>query len=251
MIKILAIGNSFSQDASAYIHSIALSGGADVKVANMYIGGCSLEQHYNNMLSGAPDYAYELNGAPAEKYISIGDALNEDKWDYITLQQASHYSGIRESYYPYLTELSAYIKKLCPDAVQLIHETWAYEKDSSHSAFPDYNCDQNKMYSMLKSCYYEASEKIDTAVIPVGDVIQALREIPEFDYSNGGLSLNRDGFHLSIPYGRYAAGAVWYEYILKGNILETDYIPDHNGIPADTGLIKIIRHKVHDMITGY
>ena len=44
------------------------------------------------------------------------------------------------------------------------------------------------------------------ALIPSGDAIRCLRKnVTEFDYPNGGLSLHRDGFHLSLNHGRYAA----------------------------------------------
>lgn len=46
-IKILAIGNSFSQDATQFIHDIAKADGVDTKVVNLYIGGCSLQRHSN------------------------------------------------------------------------------------------------------------------------------------------------------------------------------------------------------------
>ena len=37
-VKILAIGNSFSQDATYYLQKIAMSDGIDAKVVNLYIG---------------------------------------------------------------------------------------------------------------------------------------------------------------------------------------------------------------------
>ena len=53
MIKILAIGNSFSQDATHYLQQIAAADTVDMKVVNLYIGGCSLERHWNNIQSEA------------------------------------------------------------------------------------------------------------------------------------------------------------------------------------------------------
>ena len=50
-MRVLAIGNSYSQDATRYLYGIARAGGVDVKVVNLYIGGCSLSRHYRNMLS--------------------------------------------------------------------------------------------------------------------------------------------------------------------------------------------------------
>ena len=45
----------------------------------------------------------------------------------------------------------------------------------------------------------------------MGTAIQRIREtVPGFDYQNGGLSLCRDGRHLSKDYGRLVAAAVWF-----------------------------------------
>ena len=52
-VRILAIGNSFSEDAAYYVHPMAAAAGIDVKIVNLYIGGCSLETHWRNMESGA------------------------------------------------------------------------------------------------------------------------------------------------------------------------------------------------------
>ena len=51
-LKILSIGNSFSDDAQRYLYQIARAGHQEMKVVNAYIGGCSLHRHYTNMLSG-------------------------------------------------------------------------------------------------------------------------------------------------------------------------------------------------------
>ena len=48
-MKILAIGNSFSQDELRFLHGIAKSAGQEVMTANLYIGGCSLETHIKNI----------------------------------------------------------------------------------------------------------------------------------------------------------------------------------------------------------
>ena len=44
-IKILAIGNSFSEDAiEQYLHELADADGIETVIGNLYIPGCSLEQ---------------------------------------------------------------------------------------------------------------------------------------------------------------------------------------------------------------
>jgi len=45
-MNILAIGNSFSQDATRYLHQIAAADGVTLHVANFYIGGYFLQLHY-------------------------------------------------------------------------------------------------------------------------------------------------------------------------------------------------------------
>lgn len=137
MINILAIGNSFSQDATHYLNQIAKEDCVETKVVNLYIGGCSLERHWSNVQSGAEDYLYELNGKSTEKYISIQEALKEERWDYIVTQQASHDSGWTDTYEPFLENLTRYIRKQAPWAEILLQETWAYEIDSQcHSVKP-------------------------------------------------------------------------------------------------------------------
>ncbi len=113
-MDILAIGNSFSQDATRYLHDMLADVGIPSRVVNLYIGGCSLQRHYANMQSDAQDYSYELNGAATGRFVGLHAALTERNWDVITFQQASHDSGIAESYYPYLPELLAYARSLCP-----------------------------------------------------------------------------------------------------------------------------------------
>ena len=39
MLKVLAIGNSFSQNAMTYLHQIARAAGVDLQCVNLYIGG--------------------------------------------------------------------------------------------------------------------------------------------------------------------------------------------------------------------
>ena len=54
-LKVLAIGNSFSEDAvEEHLSSLAQAEGLTVVIGNMYIGGCSLQRHANNIV-GAKD----------------------------------------------------------------------------------------------------------------------------------------------------------------------------------------------------
>lgn len=248
MLKILAIGNSFSQDATAYLHQIAKSAGTDIKIVNLYIGGCSLQQHCLNIKGDLAEYAYELNGMGTGKIVTLREGLVSDKWDIVTMQQASYHSGVIDAYYPFITELSDYVKKYVPLARQMIHQTWAYETDSTHSAFPIYGCNQRKMYEMLKAAYKEVSEKLKLKLIPSGDLIQELRAVPEFDYANGKPSLCRDGFHLHLLYGRYAVNALWFEKLCGGNIYAAPFVPEQSVYGEMTPeQLEVIKATVHNL----
>lgn len=245
MTKILAVGNSFSEDATAYLHDMADCAGVDTKVVNLYIGSCPLKAHWENAQHDYASYDYQLNGQSSSKKSSIKDALSEDIWDYVIMQQVSFDSGVEETYFPYIQYLSAYIREYAPNATQLLHQTWAYEIDSGHSGFGIYNNDQAAMHAALRSAYQKAADTINTGIIPCGDVIAALRKLKEFDYANGGQSLCRDGFHMHMTYGRYATAATWYETILKMNICANSYLPPCCDNTDQTELIECIKNTVH------
>jgi hypothetical protein len=247
MIKLLAIGNSFSQDATAYLYLMAEAAGKEIKVVNLYIGGCSLETHWSNIRNDAALYDYELNGKNIGRKISIKEALTEEAWDYVTLQQVSGESGLIDTFYPYILNISEYVREYAPTAVQLLHQTWAYELDSDHAEFANYDRDQIKMHIAINSVYHSLSEQLSFSVIPSGDVIQQLRSKPVFDYGKGGISLCRDGFHMHFVYGRYALAATWLEFVLKESVLENSFVPPAvNGEVVDESKIQLINETVHE-----
>ena len=249
-MNILAIGNSFSQDATRYLHDIAAADGYDLTVINLYIGGCSLQRHWENIENNAPDYDYELNGYAVRGEAAIPQTLKERQWDYITLHQVSGKSGIKESYYPYIDLIMNYIKKNAPTAEVVIHETWAYELDSEHPDFPYYGSQEN-MYLAIRSAYEFVADRLNARIIPSGDVIQKLRSHPLFDYARGGQSLCRDGFHMDFIYGRYLTAAVWYVTLTKRSILGNEFIPPAvDDINVDKEKIMVIKQCVHDMLSS-
>ena len=44
MLKVLSIGNSFSQDAQKWLHQLAAENGVELQAVNLYIGGCTLNK---------------------------------------------------------------------------------------------------------------------------------------------------------------------------------------------------------------
>lgn len=246
-MKLLSIGNSFSEDAHGFLYDACKSIGVDIYYANACIGGCSLQMHWDNFCNNEEAYFYQEK-CIAIKKVSLKDALTAEKWDIITLQQASHFSGQYETYQPFLCDLYREIKVLCPDAKIYVHKTWAYETDFKNVNFENYNNDQYYMFECLSIAYKNAAESIDAEIIPSGDVIQYLREnTKEFDYKHGGLSLNRDGFHLSYNYGRYAVTLCWCCKLFGVDAFDVKYTPE---ACDDKNLVNVIKSAVNTVIKG-
>ncbi|WP_066716264.1 DUF4886 domain-containing protein [Clostridium sp. Marseille-P299] len=241
-IKLLAVGNSFSEDALYYLHDVAKADGIELKVVNLYIGGCSLERHWSNVLTESKDYLYEAKGQSTERYVSVNEVLKEEKWNYIITQQASHDSGIEESYFPYLNQLLDYFKSNCPEAEYLLHKTWAYEIDSNHSEFGRYHCSQQEMYEKLSKCYDMASEKTGMRLIPSADVIQRVRKKAPFRYELGEKSLCRDGYHMDMIYGRYLLAGVIYTFLFGRDIKKNSFVPKG----ADIETLNVIKQCIYE-----
>lgn len=225
-IKVLAIGNSFSEDAvEEHLSGLLRAEGLTVIIGNMYIGGCSIERHVKNLRGDIADYRYrkidpegnmkEINGYTLEK------ALADDDWDYVSVQQSSPLSGQPESYV-LLPELVGFVRARIPeDAVIMFHQTWAYSEDSSHKAYVNYDRDQMKMYNaIVETVAAEVPKAGIGLVIPSGTAIQNART------SYLGTDLTRDGYHLSRPVGRYIAACTWLEAVLGKNPVGNDYIPE-------------------------
>ena len=250
MIKMLSIGNSFSQDALYYFRGIANEAGIDVDVWHMCIGGCSLERHYNNMMGDMAIYNFSVNGERRPD-AALSEVIETEQFDIITIQQVSHASGLYSSFHPYIDGLTDYIRQHQPNAKLWLHKTWAYEKDSSHSGFAQYAKQQDVMYTAICNVYKRIAEEIKAdGIIPSGDVIQTLRGTPEFNYPQEP-SLCRDGFHMHLLYGRYAVGATWFETLLGGNILESkfDTFDERVGELGEAALhrIEVIKKTVHEI----
>ena len=226
-IKILAIGNSFSEDAMAYLWHVLRAGGVDeVTLGNLIIGGCPVSLHADLAASGAPAYYYckNTNGTwqlSAEQTFAHG--LLDEEWDIITLQQASHDSGLPETY-ARQGEVIDYVNrnKRNPAARLYWHMTWAYQSDSDHWAFPRYDCDQATMYDAILNAV--RTEILPNpaygGVIPSGVAIRNLRATPVGD------TVTRDGFHMSESHGRYAVALTWAQTLCGVDPDTVDWLPE-------------------------
>ena len=224
-LSVLCVGNSFSQDATRYLEAMADSCGQELSVRNCCIGGCSLAQHLNNLLSEEALYEFQRNGE-SERMISLEDALAMQSWDIVTVQQVSYLAGQANSYGDTLEELIAAIRLISPGARIFLHEVWGYEAGCTHTEFARYGCDPGRMADDISSAVRASAERYALPVIPAGSAIRRAGTIPQFDPSRGGVSLYRDGFHLTCDYGRYLAGLVWFSSLTGRSAADVAFIPD-------------------------
>src|SRR5699024_2592869 len=228
VVRVLAIGNSFSQDGiENYLHELAEAAGIKMIIGNLYIGGASLALHVDNIRGDKAKYSYRKIGVNGEKNITpdtkISDVLSEEKWDFISLQQVSGFSGKLNSYEESLPELYAYVLEHVsnPEEVRMVlHQTWAYQQDSDHKNFANYNNDQSQMYEAISS----TSEKVlrlenFDRIVPAGTAIQNART------SYIGDHYTRDGYHLELNYGRFTAACAWFETLFGKDVRKNTVIP--------------------------
>ena len=237
-LRVLAIGNSFSEDAvENYLYDLAKAAGENIIIGNMYIGGASLALHWENATDNLP--AYQLrkidnNGELARfNDNSIFQAIRNENWDYISFQEVSQQSGIIDGYAEFLPQLVEYAAKFAtnPQVKFILHQTWAYSKDSNHEGFHNYDRDQDKMFNAIVDAVGIARDIADIElVVPSGTAIQNART------SYIGDRFTRDGYHLDLGIGRFTAASTWYE-ALFGGILENPFYPE-NLLMYDTELAK-------------
>ena len=218
-MKILAIGNSYSNDATRYLYGIARAGGVSMKVVNLYIGGCSLARHYRNMMGDIADYEFQLDGIPSGIRISIKEALLSDDWDVVTLQQASPQSTKSETYQPYLDRLAEYVRQMAPKAKLYIHQTWGYREGSPRLEKLIHVATHEEMFQGAKEAYFRAAEEIHAdGILPSGEAVAlAMKEKTE------DMVMHRDEIHLSFGLGRYLAALTWFCTLTGRSVAENTF----------------------------
>lgn len=226
-LKVLAIGNSFSEDAiEQNLWEIAEAAGKEIIIGNMYIGGCTIDKHLDCIEGDKPAYRYRkiVGGKTAETYgYRLSQAIKDEQWDYVSVQQASGYSGLYDSY-ARLGELCEWIAANAPQAKIIFHQTWAYSRTSNHPHYANYGRDQQTMFAAILDASGRAvGENKIGVVIPSGRAIQFARATALDSF---GDDLTRDGFHLDLKAGRYIAAATWFEVLFGKSVVGNKYCPE-------------------------
>ncbi len=206
-LKILTIGNSFSDDAMEYVYNIAKAAGIEnVELGNIRRDSCSLDMHINSLKNDDKSgyiFRHWVDGASAWDHVwgvnnaacaaSVKDVLEMGiEWDFVVMQQVSTSTD-----YSAVTELISLVKPYCPNAKLAWHMTWAVKSDNGTA----YNNIVNATKTQILPI-----EDIDI-IIPTGAAIQNAKA----SALDNDLLYRPDGKHLSYGMGRYIASMTLFK----------------------------------------
>lgn len=179
-LTVLTIGSSYLMDATTYVYDLAKElGNCKIKVGNLYIGGCTIDEHLNCLtqnLSKYTYYEYENDGKTETLSYSIIDALQEREWDYIVLNQGAQESGIASTY-ANLGEYLGKIKEYCPKSKIAFMMSWTYSSLSTLPNFKkDFNSSVDEQYEGIVAAVKACVEPLGfDCIIPCGTAFKNAR----------------------------------------------------------------------------
>jgi len=279
VIKVLAVGNSFSANALHHFGEIVKASGNKTIAMNAMIGGCDFERHmrHADAFDANPD---DPQGRPYPGKKSLKDLLTAEKWDFVTIQQVSHKSFRPDTFHPQVDRLIAYIRKYAPQAEIVIHQTWAYRDDHrwfvEHEKYQDQPVNRDVMYKGLRAAYDGLAKDTGFRQIPCGDAMELARLDPAWgifvpdevfnpktavypalpknekrslnngyswkkNVKTGTCSLGKDAFHANIQ-GEYLLGCVWLEFFFGQSAIGNTFVP--KGMTAeDAAILRRVAHR--------
>ena len=232
-LKVLTIGNSFSDDSMEYVYQIAKAAGVEyVELDNVRRGNGSLADHIKDFNSTTKNYAYRHWADGASGWDHNWDANSTllevlekgTDWDYVVFQQFSKYSG-DASTYDDLNTLIELVRPYCPNAKFAWLMTWSYRADYASDG---------PSYSQIVSAVNEkivTNENIDV-IIPCGTAIENAKLSGQFT----NVQLQRDKSHLNYGMGRYIASLTFFKALTGLDIDDMNYpTKDTEGHTATSG----------------
>lgn len=200
-IRILSIGNSYSQDALSYIPFILpnIQKNIDIEIGILYMSGATLQQHYNNFVNETPAYTYYLfNGGISWKNLgsyTIQQSLKSQNWDIILLQQGSVASWTWETYQPYLNQLITLIYGQIDYPVRF---GWMLTQSRPKVGDTEYTDEEiiNHYNAIVENSQKVLDETLCDFIFPVGTAVQNARTTSLNDLGDYGKLYSSDGVHL-------------------------------------------------------
>lgn len=219
-IRILDIGNSFSQNTYAYINEITQNLGVDtshIAFCTAQMGGSSYRDWYECYMD-LKDKSYSVSqkfGGLTETFNGTADNLNGEKfrlalsehdWDLIIIHQVSTYSNDYTQWEEntnagYLKELIRLLRYHCPRAsigFLMVHSG------------PSNNPNTTERWGQIaeSAAFMKKNYGVDV-VIPVGTAVQNIRQSTVA--ANATHSLTKDNSHQAPGLSEYTSGLTAWE----------------------------------------
>lgn len=221
-LKVLHIGNSFTENSTAYLSNMVQRAGINTSDMCLYKcnrGGGSfstfidcwndndVKGYYVSKILGGITLPIASSATPNDGS-NIRKVFTDCKWDVIIIQQVSNYSHKYEFWNQnhaggHLPELIDLIRTYQPQAAIGINMV--------HAAY-NYNSNTNNLYQLIADSYHQFC--IDYGVdfiIPYGTAVQNIRQssinTTEYGFSN-------DKLHLAPGIGQYVACAAYFETLI-------------------------------------
>ena len=278
-VRLLTVGNSFSQNATRYLGDLVKANGHTLIHRPLAIGGASMEVHWVKAQLHEKD-PKDPKGLYGKK--SLREELMSDAWDVVTIQQASIKSHDVATYRPFARQLYDYIKKAAPKAEVLVHQTWAYRVDDPRFAKPSNTSGepstQKEMYDGLTKAYTTIAGELGVRMIPVGDAMYRADTNAKWGYKpdkkfnfkdaeppalpdqthslhtgwrwtapkEGKRSLAMDGHHASVA-GQYLAACVFYEVLFAQSVVGNSFVPQE----IDREYARFLQETAHQAVIGH
>lgn len=224
-LRILFIGNSFTEDATEHLPGILKAAGVtNVTMVRAYHGGYTLPE-YNDNFASANICARRDCAAGGTKWegsnalnSSLDAILNSNTWDIVTLQEHTGKNTAWEWPGTLKGALGGLVDKIYaaqpqhrPTIVYLMAQAYG---DSNKTILPSFDGDQLKMYGVITSQVKKImTETPIDQVIPSGTMLQNLRTT-SVNVPND-MDLTRDSYHMDYGISRYGAACAVFETLIK------------------------------------
>lgn len=244
-LKVLTIGNSYSECTIREFPAVAADLGVELDLLNAFIGGCPLEKQIRLMDNPSLDkhvrpwcckfrYCDGMRpDLPNETWNFLADAIKADRWDVITIQQASAKSWKRESYSPWGGELIGRIRLLAPQAEIVLQETWSDMPGSGR--LDKWDVSSEDMYASLHAAYSDFAKIHGLRIIPTGTAVERARHLAQLQKKVNDPHLNATGEFLQA--------LVWTEKLFGKDVTQGKYVPKGMD-PALAAKLRAVAHAV-------
>ena len=223
VLKVLFIGNSFTQDAVWHLPDILKNiGFRRVKMIDCYIGGHLISEYEAEFDTGTANNAYtatpENMAWDNKKNMTLKQICESEQWDVITLQEhtGNHCAWdwtdeSRATMQSLINKIKATQSKT-PKMYYLMSQSYYdFAKMSGQSAYWTFTTQEEMYETCVAYAQHAVSECGFDGVIPSGTCIQNIRT----SWANSPMDMTRDGYHMDYGLARYSAACLVYNITMK------------------------------------